>query len=103
MRSGRTGSGEALLRPGVADITFISTAAGFLYLAVVLDADAAPGGAWQHRWASLRLERANGIADLPGMALEGDPGERASVAMARYFGAYEQHFALPVRRPVALS
>ena len=38
VRSGRTGSGEALLRPGVADITFISTAAGFLYLAVVLDA-----------------------------------------------------------------
>lgn len=69
---------------------------------VVLDADDAPGGAWQHRWASLRLDRANGIADLPGMALAGDPQERASVAMARYFDAYERHFALPVHRPVAV-
>ncbi|SDG45361.1 FAD-dependent oxidoreductase [Klenkia brasiliensis] len=69
---------------------------------VVLDADAAPGGAWQHRWASLRLDRANGIADLPGMPLTGDPAERASVAMARYFADYERTFDLPVRRPVAV-
>ncbi|MEI4280421.1 NAD(P)-binding domain-containing protein [Klenkia terrae] len=69
---------------------------------VVLDADAAPGGAWQHRWASLRLDRANGIADLPGLPLTGDPAERASTAMARYFAEYEVHFALPVRRPVAV-
>ncbi|WP_225232512.1 FAD-dependent oxidoreductase [Klenkia terrae] len=69
---------------------------------VVLDADAAPGGAWQHRWASLRLDRANGIADLPGLPLTGDPAERASTAMARYFAEYEEHFALPVRRPVAV-
>ena len=69
---------------------------------VVLDADDGPGGAWQHRWASLRLERANGIADLPGMALTGDPDERASVAMARYFAAYEEHYSLPVHRPVAV-
>ena len=34
----RTSSGEAALRPGIADITYIPTAAGFLYLAVVLDA-----------------------------------------------------------------
>lgn len=69
---------------------------------VVLDADEGPGGAWQHRWASLRLERANGIVDLPGMPLTGGPDERASVAMARYFGAYEREFALPVRRPVVV-
>lgn len=69
---------------------------------VVLDADAGPGGAWQHRWASLRLDRANGIADLPGMPLTGDPAERASVAMARYFADYERTFDLPVRRPVAV-
>jgi cation diffusion facilitator CzcD-associated flavoprotein CzcO len=69
---------------------------------VVLDADAAPGGAWQHRWDSLRLDRANGIADLPGLPLTGDPDEKASVAMARYFAEYETRFALPVRRPVAV-
>ena len=70
---------------------------------VVLDGDHGPGGAWQHRWASLRLERANGIADLPGLPLTGDPTERASVAMARYFAEYERHFDLPVRRPVTVS
>lgn len=69
---------------------------------VVLDADAAPGGAWQHRWDSLRLERANGIADLPGLPLTGDPAEKASTAMARYFAEYERRFDLPVRRPVAV-
>ena len=34
----QTSAGEALLRPEIADITFIPSAAGFLYLAVVLDA-----------------------------------------------------------------
>lgn len=33
---------------------------------VVLDADDAPGGAWQHRWASLRMATVNGIHELPG-------------------------------------
>lgn len=44
-------------------------------------AEAMPG-AWQHRWASLRLERADGTDDPPGLALEGDPEDRASAAMA---------------------
>lgn len=33
---------------------------------VVLDADDASGGAWQHRWASLRMATVNGIHELPG-------------------------------------
>jgi len=33
---------------------------------VVLDANTAPGGAWQHRWASLRMATVNGIHELPG-------------------------------------
>uniref|UniRef100_UPI0035AFB25E FAD-dependent oxidoreductase n=1 Tax=Microbacterium sp. TaxID=51671 RepID=UPI0035AFB25E len=28
---------------------------------VVLDAEERPGGAWQHRWASLRMATVNGI------------------------------------------
>ena len=33
---------------------------------VVLDADERPGGAWQHRWESLRMATVNGIHELPG-------------------------------------
>ena len=32
---------------------------------VVLDADEAPGGAWQHRWDSLTMQDVHGIAALP--------------------------------------
>ncbi|MGY1855584.1 FAD-dependent oxidoreductase [Modestobacter sp. SYSU DS0290] len=70
---------------------------------VVLDADAGPGGAWQHRWPSLRLDRAHRIHPLPGMPLpDADPATPASEVVADYFAAYERHFDLPVRRPVAV-
>ncbi|MGY1750214.1 FAD-dependent oxidoreductase [Modestobacter sp. SYSU DS0511] len=70
---------------------------------VVLDADAGPGGAWQHRWPSLRLDRAHRIHPLPGMALpDADPAAPASEVVGDYFAAYERHFDLPVRRPVAV-
>jgi cation diffusion facilitator CzcD-associated flavoprotein CzcO len=35
---------------------------------VVLDQNAQPGGAWQHRWPSLTLSTVNRIHDLPGLA-----------------------------------
>jgi cation diffusion facilitator CzcD-associated flavoprotein CzcO len=70
---------------------------------VVLDGDRAPGGAWQHRWPSLRMATVNGIFDLPGMAFEApDARERASLAVPRYFARYEERFQLPVRRPVTV-
>ncbi|MFQ1000693.1 FAD-dependent oxidoreductase [Modestobacter sp. SSW1-42] len=70
---------------------------------VVLDGDAGPGGAWQHRWPSLRLDRAHRIAPLPGMELpDADPAAPASEVVAAYFAEYERHFELPVRRPVAV-
>jgi len=70
---------------------------------VLLDGDRAPGGAWQHRWPSLRMETVNGIFDLPGMAFEPpSPLEQASVAVPRYFAQYEEHFQLAVHRPVAV-
>jgi cation diffusion facilitator CzcD-associated flavoprotein CzcO len=70
---------------------------------VVLDRDRAPGGAWQHRWPTLRMETVNGIFDLPGMAFEPpSPQEQASVAVPRYFARFEERFQLPVRRPVAV-
>ena len=68
---------------------------------VVLDDADAPGGAWQHRWDSLRMRDAHGVHELPGMPLPpADPDERASVAVPRYFAAYERAFELPVTRPV---
>lgn len=70
---------------------------------VVLDGDRAPGGAWQHRWPSLRMETVNGIFDLPGMAFDPpSPQERASVAVPRYFAQYENRFQLAVRRPISV-
>ncbi|MDY0946337.1 NAD(P)-binding domain-containing protein [Frigoribacterium sp. CFBP9039] len=68
---------------------------------VVLDADRAPGGAWQHRWESLRMATVNGIFDLPGMPLPPvDYGEPSRLAVPRYFAAYEAAEGLPIVRPV---
>jgi len=73
---------------------------------VVLDQSPAPGGAWQFRWPSLTLSTVNRVHDLPGMPFSeavdtSDPEVRASVAVPRYFAAYEKAFDLPVYRPVA--
>ena len=68
---------------------------------VVLDADPAPGGAWQHRWPTLRMATVHGVFDLPAMHF--DPpadDERASDAVPAYFAAYERRYDLRVRRPV---
>ena len=68
---------------------------------VVLDGDDGPGGAWQHRWPSLLLSTTHRVNDLPGLPFEpAGPSEPAAVAVPAYFGAYEERFSLPVRRPV---
>jgi cation diffusion facilitator CzcD-associated flavoprotein CzcO len=67
----------------------------------VLDAEDGPGGAWRHRWRSLRMGTVNGIFDLPGLPKPpADPGEPAADAVPRYFAAYEREFSLEVQRPV---
>lgn len=74
---------------------------GGLLSFVMLDADEAPGGAWQHRWESLRMETVNGIFDLPGMPKPPiDPQEPSRTAVPRYFAEYEAAMDLPIRRPV---
>ncbi len=71
---------------------------------VMLDAESAPGGAWQHRWESLRMATVNGIFDLPGSPKPPiDPNEPSRTAVPRYFAAYEQKMALPILRPVTVS
>ena len=75
---------------------------------IVVDQAPAPGGAWQFRWPSLTLSTVNRIHDLPGMrfsdAVQTDAGEvQASVAVPRYFAAYEKAFGLPVYRPIRVK
>ncbi|WP_240645698.1 NAD(P)-binding domain-containing protein [Georgenia sp. SYP-B2076] len=68
---------------------------------VVLDAEAGPGGAWRHRWRSLRMATVNNIYDLPGMAQpDVDPCEPSVEVLPRYFDAYERELDLAVVRPV---
>ena len=75
---------------------------------VVLDQSPRAGGAWQFRWPSLKLSTVNRIHDLPGMSfsetVDTDATEvEASVAVPRYFAAYEEVFGLHVYRPVKVS
>ncbi|MFC6356032.1 FAD-dependent oxidoreductase [Luethyella okanaganae] len=76
---------------------------------VVFDRGPGPGGAWQHRWESLRLGTAHKVNDLPGMSelgLSFETADRAWPAkeiVAAYYGSYEQHFQLRVQRPVAVT
>src|SRR3546814_537902 len=76
---------------------------------VTFDRSPGPGGAWQSRWPSLTLATANRIHDLPGLKLEDvvdadAAGEvQASVAVPRYYEAYEATFDLRVHRPVEVT
>jgi cation diffusion facilitator CzcD-associated flavoprotein CzcO len=71
---------------------------------VVLDRNASPGGAWQHRWQSLTMHDVHGIFALPGLPVpDAGADEPAKEFVARYFATYEHRFALPVVRPVAVS
>lgn len=68
---------------------------------LVFDAEEGPGGAWRHRWKSLRMATVNGISDLPGIAKPAvDPREPSSEFLTRYFREYEEELGLAVRRPV---
>lgn len=75
---------------------------------VVLDRGPDAGGAWQHRWQSLRLGSAHRVHDLPGMAeleLSFDTADRdvpARDVVRDYYALYEKHFELNVERPVSV-
>nr|WP_242613471.1 NAD(P)-binding domain-containing protein [Herbihabitans rhizosphaerae] len=71
---------------------------------VVLDSNASPGGAWQHRWNSLTMADVHGIANLPELPVpEAAAAERANDFVPHYFADYEQRFELPVIRPVTVD
>ena len=70
---------------------------------VVLDANAAPGGAWQHRWDSLTMDDVHGVADLPDSAAPGRGTAPAKVVVPGWFDEYEKTHGLPVLRPVRVD
>ncbi len=71
---------------------------------VALDAETAPGGAWQHRWRSLRMATVNGIHELPGFPVPpADPTSASVDVLPAYFAEYEERFDLRVRRPVQVA
>ncbi|MEW2069712.1 ArsO family NAD(P)H-dependent flavin-containing monooxygenase [Streptomyces sp. NPDC007346] len=72
---------------------------------VVLDAQAAPGGAWQHAWDSLRLFSPAAYSSLPGRVMPGQPGETYPDArhVVDYLSDYERRYGLPVVRPVRVE
>ncbi|MFI8824393.1 ArsO family NAD(P)H-dependent flavin-containing monooxygenase [Streptomyces sp. NPDC053431] len=72
---------------------------------VILDAQPAPGGAWQHTWDSLRLFSPAAYSSLPGRLMPPQPGETYPDAahVVSYLTDYEQRYGLPAHRPVRVS
>lgn len=70
---------------------------------VILDREAAPGGAWQSTWPSLRLFSSSAHSSLPGWQMPGHPEVFPPVDHALdYLRAYERRYDLPVERPVTV-
>ncbi|MET0590498.1 MAG: FAD-dependent oxidoreductase [Naasia sp.] len=75
---------------------------------LVLDRGPRTGGAWQHRWESLRLGSAHRVHDLPGMRQTGlsfETADRTAAAgdvVAEYYAEYEEFYGLDVQRPVSV-
>ncbi|MEV7169315.1 ArsO family NAD(P)H-dependent flavin-containing monooxygenase [Streptomyces sp. NPDC093224] len=67
---------------------------------IILDAQTAPGGAWQHTWDSLRLFSPAQYSSLPGRLMPSQPGELYPDAahVVEYLADYEKRYALPVQR-----
>ena len=76
---------------------------------LIVDRGPTAGGAWQHRWDTLRLGDAHRIADLPRMAESGAsfadaPADQPASAVVRHrYARYEQHYGLAVERPVDVT
>lgn len=70
---------------------------------VVLDANTAPGGAWQHRWDALTMRDVHGVAELPDAMPPKLDLRRANVAVPESFADYEKEHELPIIRPVNVT
>ncbi|MEU6754844.1 ArsO family NAD(P)H-dependent flavin-containing monooxygenase [Streptomyces sp. NPDC046685] len=67
---------------------------------VILDAQAGPGGAWQHTWDSLRLFSPAQYSSLPGRLMPVQPGQTYPDArhVVDYLADYEKRYDFPVHR-----
>ncbi|WP_405881045.1 ArsO family NAD(P)H-dependent flavin-containing monooxygenase [Streptomyces sp. NBC_01136] len=72
---------------------------------VILDAQAAPGGAWQYTWDSLHLFSPAAFSSLPGWLMPAQAGEEYPDAahVVSYLRDYEKRYDLPVERPVRVA
>ncbi|MEU3855352.1 ArsO family NAD(P)H-dependent flavin-containing monooxygenase [Streptomyces sp. NPDC029554] len=66
---------------------------------VILDADAMPGGSWQHMWDSLHLFSPAEHSSLPGRLMPAQAGETYPGAghVVNYLADYEKRYDLPVQ------
>ncbi|MFF2236286.1 ArsO family NAD(P)H-dependent flavin-containing monooxygenase [Streptomyces anulatus] len=66
---------------------------------VILDADPAPGGSWQHMWDSLHLFSPAEHSSLPGRLMPAQAGETYPDAghVVDYLADYEKRYNLPVQ------
>ena len=98
------GAGQAGLATG-----FYLRRSGLSY--ALLDDQPAPGGAWRHGWASLRLFSPAQWSSLPGWLMPrpaAPPDDDGDAYPARddvlaYLAEYERRYALPVVRPVRVA
>ena len=71
---------------------------------VLLDAEQAPGGAWQHAWKSLRLFSPASWSSIAGRQMAGDTvGYPTRDDVIDYLADYERHYQLPIERPVLVE
>lgn len=63
---------------------------------VILDANCAPGGAWQHTWDSLHLFSPAAYSSLPGRLMPVQPGQPYPDAghVTGYLADYEKRYEL---------
>ena len=69
---------------------------------VILDANAVPGGSWQHMWDSLHLFSPAGYSSLPGWLMPPADGQDFPPAahVVDYLTRYEHRYDLPVHHGV---
>lgn len=71
---------------------------------VILDEGTGPGGAWSHVWESLRLFSPSDHSSLPGWPMPATKdGYPSADHVRRYLAAYEERYALQVRRSVRVT
>ena len=70
----------------------------------IIDAEAGPGGAWRHGWASLRLFSPAQWSSLPGWPMPPTgPEFPHRDQVIEYLTRYESRYGLAVRRPVGVE